>query len=342
MKIKLQFCFLFLSLIVSGQTIFSGDFSGYTSNTPLSGQGIWTNNSSNPGGLGTCAGIGCVNTQVKDFSMSYLNYGSTSKAINILPNGDAVGLAFPAVNSGSVYFSFLLNFSDAVLDPNNASSNDFFRVMGGGNYNTLFRLNAFKVGTNFVLALQKESGAKVFTNSLNFNTTYLVVLKYTFNPGATDDVVSLYLNPTMSVTEPSTYTIATSSGSNSSEFTSIDRMNFRTNWTTIPSGYIGLVNVTSSWNNLLSSSIFSNPEESYNLITSTANSGIITLKLQNELFKNPNYSLFSIDGKLLAKGNIVSQQQENIEVSIPALSKGTYIFTLEEDMKKETKKFIVH
>lgn len=340
MKLKLLFCLFLMTIIASGQIIFSDNFSSYTSNSQLSGQGNWTNNSSNPGGMGTCAGIGCINTQVKDFPILFSNYGGSNKSINIAPNGDATGLTFTSVNTGSVYFSFLINFSDAVIDPNNASSNDFFRVMGGGNFNTLFRLNAFKVGTNFVLALQKESGTKVLTNNLSFNTTYLVVLKYTFNPGTTDDVVSLYLNPNFTNPEPSSPTISTSAGSNISEFTSIDRMNFRTNWTVIPTGYISSVNVFTAWN-LLNSTAFTSKQESLKVIVTNANSGSLQLIYNKDIYKNPTYKIFSIDGKLIVKGTVVKNNYANTEIQIPVLAKGSYILVLYEDGIKESQKFSV-
>jgi hypothetical protein len=343
MKTTLSLFFFFFFFTSFGQNVFYDDFSNYTVNSNLSGQGTWTNNSSNPAGLGVCSGFGCVNTQVKNFAISYTGYGSSNSAINIAPSGDATGTVFSSISSGTAYFSFVLNFSNAVLDPNNSSSTDFFRVMGAGNYNTLFRLSAYKVGSNFVLALQKESGTKVLTSALNFNTNYLVVMKYTFNPGTTDDAVSLFLNPDISSTEP-TPSITTTLGSNLSEFTSIDRMNFRTNWAVIPTGYIGLVSVSKSWNSLLSTSNFSSQNNiPLNIISNDIKNGTISIKFDPIKYQNPNYSIYTIDGKNILNGTFFSNIESNIEsISITSLNKGTYIFVLEENGHKETKKFIIN
>ncbi len=215
--------------------------------------------------------------------------------------------------------------------------------MGGGNYNTLFRLSAYKVGSNFVLALQKESGSKVLTSALNFNTNYLVVMKYTFNPGTTDDEISLFINPDVSSAEPSP-SITTNIGSNSSEFTSIDRMNFRTNWAVIPSGYIGLVSVSKSWNSILSTSNFSSQNDTtLSIFSNEIKNGKISILFDSNKYKNPNYTIFSIDGKNILNGKIFSNNESNIEsISINSLNNGTYLFVLEENGFKETKKFIIN
>jgi pectate lyase len=54
-------------------------------------------------------------------------------------------------------------------------------------------------GAGFVMGVRKNGGSTTYASSptpLNLNTTYLVVLKYTFNPNAGDDTVTLYINPT--------------------------------------------------------------------------------------------------------------------------------------------------
>ncbi len=54
-------------------------------------------------------------------------------------------------------------------------------------------------GAGFVMGVRKNGGSTTYASSptaLNLNTTYLVVLKYTFNGGPGDDTVTLYINPT--------------------------------------------------------------------------------------------------------------------------------------------------
>ena len=73
---------LIIPAIALSQNIFKDDLTSYTVGQVLSGQGSWTNDSTT-GGLGGCAGVGCTNATVGSQTMSYLNYGSTTKVLNI-------------------------------------------------------------------------------------------------------------------------------------------------------------------------------------------------------------------------------------------------------------------
>ena len=60
-------------------------------------------------------------------------------------------------------------------------------------------------------------------------------------------------------------------------------------------------------------------------------------------YQNPNYSIYTIDGKNILDGTFFSNIESKIEsISITSLNKGTYIFVLEENGHKETKKFIIN
>lgn len=101
-----------------------------------------------------------------------------------------------ATTSGSVYYAFL---AQCTTQPS-----------AGGNYVTDLHTSATigssdpadiyakASGTGFVMGVRKNGGSTTYASSptvLNLNTTYLVVLKYTFNPSAGDDTVTLYINP---------------------------------------------------------------------------------------------------------------------------------------------------
>ena len=123
---KLLLLALLNSFAMYSQIIFNDDFSSYSSGQPLSGQGSWTNNSSLNGGLGSCSGFGCVSSSIVNTSISYPNYGSASKSLSISSNQVAVGTVFTSVSSGSLYLSFVVNFSSAVneaipINPHNCT-----------------------------------------------------------------------------------------------------------------------------------------------------------------------------------------------------------------------------
>ena len=56
MKTKLLLIALITSTFVNAQNMFQDDFATYFTGVDLNTQGTWTNNSSNPGGLGAAIG----------------------------------------------------------------------------------------------------------------------------------------------------------------------------------------------------------------------------------------------------------------------------------------------
>ena len=70
-KFALYILLLFISMGYA-QTIFQDNFNNYTVNTQLTGQGSWTNNSSN-GGTGACTGALCVNAKVLVHDKKYIS-----------------------------------------------------------------------------------------------------------------------------------------------------------------------------------------------------------------------------------------------------------------------------
>ncbi len=65
---------------------------------------------------------------------------------------------------------------------------------------------------------RNNTTAETATTELLYNTTYLVVVKYTFVEGTTNDIVSLYINPT-STHEPSSADASSSSSGSGSDIT---------------------------------------------------------------------------------------------------------------------------
>lgn len=109
------------------------------------------------------------------------------------------------VNSGNVYSSFLLRV-DSTLSP--ADTSYFFHI---GQYtntttpvftsiSTGFRARTFVLpgssASNYKIGLSfnaNSAGVNTTTQNFNIGQTYLVVVKYTFVPGALNDSVSLYV-----------------------------------------------------------------------------------------------------------------------------------------------------
>jgi hypothetical protein len=101
-------------------------------------------------------------------------------------------LSESVTTSSSIYVSLLVNLTAA-------GTNDYFFHLGPSALGTTFRARIFardtSSGAGWVLGLSKSSeGATQDTsNILNYNQTYLIVIKYEFNTSAgDDDQVTLY------------------------------------------------------------------------------------------------------------------------------------------------------
>ena len=113
---------------------------------------------------------------------------------------------FTAQTSGSVYAAFMVNAGSA------SSTKDYFIHFGPQAIGTTFRGRVFVKDSSGSLAFGLCKGDSVGTLthfSYSYNTTYLLVLKYTFIEGANNDEVKLWINPSTSGAEPTsdlTYT----------------------------------------------------------------------------------------------------------------------------------------
>lgn len=120
------------------------------------------------------------------------------------------------VGEGTVYSAMLINVKD--LDDGN-SYGYFFALQpqvkspglvdGGTQTNDFARLFIVPTadGKHYTLAACRGGAytkAKKGTDVLDLNTTYLLVVSYTFVPGTTNDVVKVWINPQSTSAEPAT------------------------------------------------------------------------------------------------------------------------------------------
>jgi hypothetical protein len=138
--------------------------------------------------------------------LTFTNYPSvTGNACALANTGQDVYATFTADSSTSVYLSFLVNVS-AVL------TGDYFIAMSAPysqtNYYCRIFLKSATGGFNVGVSKSNENaaGAMYGPTALALNTTYLIVAKYQFVPGDSNDVISVwtFANGTLPATEPST------------------------------------------------------------------------------------------------------------------------------------------
>lgn len=123
MRTKLLLSFLLISCFLTAQNIFKDDFSTYTSVQSLHSQGLWShiNDAPNGGfGAGACnpvsSGGSCSSSNVISNSISYSNYGTSSKSIEIAGFLDNPGHPIqPVVVGGDLYVGMVLILPQPLL-----------------------------------------------------------------------------------------------------------------------------------------------------------------------------------------------------------------------------------
>jgi len=167
-------------------------------------------------------------------------------------NDGDVNEKFATINTDqqTFYVSFLINLSAA-------KASDYFFHLGPNTIGTNFqaRVYAQTSGTGWNLGLTKftETPVNYDATVLDFNKTYLVVLKYTYKTAtATDDVVSIYAYESIPVSESSTATATIASvgdGKGNDSTTGIGAVAIRQN-TNSATGKIDGIRVAKTWADL--------------------------------------------------------------------------------------------
>ncbi len=195
-RLLLIICFLLiLTSSYSQSNLFYDTFNYSAGSLTTNSGGVWTNNSGTANQLQVSAG-----------SLTYSGYWpSTSDGkIDITTTGTEdvkASFATTSGNSTTVYASFLVNSSAA------ATTGAYFaHFISGTTYKG--RVWAKSNSTGFDIGLSSDGSTTTYTgNVYTFNTTYLIVVSYTFNAGTNDDVVNLWVNPSLSSSTPPTPTI---------------------------------------------------------------------------------------------------------------------------------------
>jgi hypothetical protein len=244
-KINLLIVAALFSSLSWAQTLLD-DFN-YATGALLSDNG-WTviNGSSNVNAF-------TVNSTGLTYSSSASNgigFGVNMTAGGVSPQ--RIGRFVTGITTGTAYMSFFVNVSAAgnstTLGSNfagmmngpspapGASARAFIRMSGAG-FN-------FGVGKNLitpVTAINYESTVRTF------GTTYLIVLKYTYNSvNGTDDVVSMWINPALGVVEPAA-TLTTAAFTTQTDGTSLTGPGFFQRDAASPTCQIDAVRYGTTW-----------------------------------------------------------------------------------------------
>jgi len=161
------------------------------------------------------SGAGTNPIQVNDSALTYPDYVNSGlgKSVTLNGTGEDDNRVFDSVYSGSIYASFMVNVDSAT------TSGVYFFHFGPENSTFIFRGKVFVKNDgsdNLAFGVSKSSSSSSVEYTLfnySLNTTYLIVVKYTFNTGSTtDDEVKLWIDPVLDGTEPTSDLTQTDTG----------------------------------------------------------------------------------------------------------------------------------
>lgn len=338
MNTKLLLTCLFSSCLLTAQNIFKDDLSTYIIGTPLHSQGLWShiNDAANGGfGAGACnpvsSGGTCSSSNVVANPLSYLNFGSSGKSIEIAGFLDNPGHPIqPVVIDGDLYVGVVLNLATA---PTLASASDFFRAANSDTSLITFRLLVQDAGTGYKVGIKKGGSGNpaVYTDAIfNYSQDNLVILKYSHLSEANDDILNLYVNPDYASGEPAIPSATTNLGIDQSG--NIDRIFFRLGFNTVgalPSGYAGLVSAASTWFGLgfIPLAVDQFDKTTFTILSSQASKGVLTITSKMAL-TNTTLNIYTLTGQLLETKKI-NLEVNSTEIAINPISQSSvYIVEL--------------
>ncbi len=187
----LLYAFLLFSGTVQAQLLFEENFD-YPAGDKLTDHG-WSAHS----------GEGTAPITVTFPGLTYTNYPSTSGNAALLDStGEDMNRKFPEQTSGVIYVSFLVNIS-------NLPNAGYFLHLGPTNLGTTFIARVWAKTDEsghieFSITKKSNTPASYTDNNYSKNTTYLLVVKYEFFSGSSNDLVSLFVfdEPNLPATEP--------------------------------------------------------------------------------------------------------------------------------------------
>lgn len=187
-------CILSFRKNADAQLLLYDDFTGLTTASNLAGQSSWTKGGSGPDA-----------TVQNTTPLTYTDYNGGGGEYVQMPAGNATtsrvykGFLSTAASTNTFFYSVLVNISST-----SASSNGYFMTLGdpttGTNY--FARLFAQTNGTGYSLGISKFSNTPSYgSRVLAYDSTYAVIVRYTFVSGSNNDSIYMWINPDLS-TEP--------------------------------------------------------------------------------------------------------------------------------------------
>lgn len=190
------------ALTTPSSLLFVEDFN-YPAGSALTANG-WTAHSA--------GGTNPIVTSTPGLTLTGYPGSGVGNSVLMTTSGEDDNHNFPVQSSGSVYAAFLVNITEAAVDP----IGGYFFHLGPDPVGTTFRGRVFikkDASNNIAFGLSKAATAApdvAFTSfSYSLNTTYLVIVKYTIVDGTNNDTVSMFVSTNVPASEPAATLSAT-------------------------------------------------------------------------------------------------------------------------------------
>ena len=254
---------------------------------------------------------------------------------------DAYKNANDSVSTGSVYAAFMVNIDSAQV----GLGDYFFALLPGTsttNYTARFYAKDSSGGVAFGISKNASGSNPIVWSGGTYsrNTTYLVVIKYTFNTGTTtDDEVRAYIfTSSLPGSEPGSPTIGPATGT-STDVSSIGRIAMRQGSSTLaPTLNIDGIRLFRTWNNIVGVNNISTIAESFSLSQNYPNPFNPSTKINFSIPERGFVTLKVFDMLGREINEIVSGDYSTgtytVDFNASGLSSGIYFYSME--VKTET------
>jgi hypothetical protein len=294
-------------------------------------------------GLQTQSGWTVLNTgddlAIASGNLSYTGLpASTGNKVAFGGAGIDASKSFTSQTANTVYYSLLLNVTDlsAVTSTTGGYCAGFIQGISTSFGATLWlkKIDAttFNIGVN-----SRTTAANTAFSATNYsvNQTYLVVISYTFNAVAADDVVKIWVNPTLGGAEPAAMASATNTGG--TDLTSISQILVRQGSATdTPTVDIDELRIALTWADVTSVvlSVKQNEISGLNMYPNPVKNG--NLYITSNSSEAKSVEIYDILGK-----QVLNAKVSNNAVNVSNLKGGAYIVKINEEGKTATRKLII-
>lgn len=271
-------------------------------------------------------------------SLTYPAFASEGNAVNFAGAGIESSSSITPQTTGTVYYSMLINVNNIVAAT--GTNGGYFAGFGTNTSTfgaTLWTKKVSDTSYNLGVEVRTASGATTTFHTEEYltQTTYFVVVAYTFGPDANDDTVKMWINPAITATESTPTVLDTHTGTdlasinlfflrqdsvgNTPDIT-VDELRIGTSWTDVVPQSAGIAE-----NNIPGLKMYPNPAKNGQTLFITSDSSV-----------EKNVAIYNVLGRKVLEA---TTQQNTINTN--GLTTGVYMVKITEEGKTSTRKLVI-